>query len=161
MTLLIGATRVSFAMSRDHLLPPRLGRTNPKTGTPVVLTVIIGTAVALIASLTPIGKLEEMVNIGTLTAFILVSIGVVVLRRTRPELKRAFKVPLSPVLPIASALICFYLTLNLSVETWIRFVIWMMLGFIIYFSYSRHRSRLAVHGTESDRAAAAARTAQS
>jgi basic amino acid/polyamine antiporter, APA family len=143
MTLLIGATRVSFAMSRDHLLPPRLGRTNPRTGTPVMLTVIIGTAVALIASLTPIGKLEEMVNIGTLAAFTLVSIAVPILRHRRPDLHRTFKVPLNPVLPILSALICAYLALNLSVETWIRFLVWMALGFVIYFLYSRHHSLLA------------------
>jgi APA family basic amino acid/polyamine antiporter len=143
MTLLIGATRVSFAMSRDHLLPPRLGRTNPKTGTPVMLTVIIGAAVALIASLTPIGKLEEMVNIGTLAAFTLVSISVPILRHRRPDLHRTFKVPLNPVLPILSAVICAYLALNLSVETWIRFLVWMALGFLIYFLYSRHHSLLA------------------
>jgi APA family basic amino acid/polyamine antiporter len=143
MTLLIGATRVSFAMSRDHLLPPRLGRTSPKTGTPVMLTVIIGTAVALIASLTPIGKLEEMVNIGTLAAFTLVSIAVPILRHRRPDLHRTFKVPLNPVLPILSALICAYLALNLSVETWVRFLVWMALGFVIYFLYSRHHSLLA------------------
>ncbi len=143
MTLLIGATRVSFAMSRDHLLPPRLGRTNDRTGTPVLLTVVIGTAVALIASLTPIGKLEEMVNIGTLAAFTLVSISVPILRRRRPDLRRSFKVPFNPVLPILAAVICVYLMLNLSVETWIRFVVWMALGFVIYFAYSRNHSLLA------------------
>ena len=142
MTLLIGATRVSFAMSRDHLLPPRLGRTNHQTGTPVLLTVIIGTAVALIASLTPIGKLEEMVNIGTLAAFTLVSISVPILRRRRPDLRRTFKVPFNPVLPILSAVICVYLMLNLSVETWLRFLVWMALGFIVYFAYSRRHSLL-------------------
>jgi APA family basic amino acid/polyamine antiporter len=142
MTLLIGATRVSFAMSRDHLLPARLGRTSHETGTPVMLTVIIGTAVALIASLTPIGKLEEMVNIGTLAAFTLVSISVPILRRRRPDLRRTFKVPFNPVLPILSALVCIYLMLNLSVETWLRFLVWMALGFIIYFTYSRRHSLL-------------------
>jgi APA family basic amino acid/polyamine antiporter len=143
MTLLIGATRVTFAMSRDHLIPRSLGVTNPKTGTPVKLTLIIGTVIALIASLTPIGKLEEMVNIGTLTAFMLVSIAVPILRKRRPDLKRSFKVPGNPVVPWLSALACFYLILNLSVETWIRFVVWMALGFIIYFAYSRHHSTLA------------------
>ncbi len=150
MTLLIGAVRVTFAMSRDHLLPPRLSRTSPATGTPLLLTFIIGTAVALIASLTPIGKLEEMVNIGTLAAFTLVSIAVPILRRRRPDLERSFKVPLNPVLPILAAVVCFYLMLNLSVETWLRFLIWMVLGFLIYFGYSRSHSRLAVgdrHGS--------------
>ena len=148
MTLMIGATRVVFAMSRDWLLPKSLAHVNPRTGTPVKLTLIIGTLVALTASLTPIGKLEEMVNIGTLAAFTLVSIAVPILRRRRPDLKRPFKVPFSPVVPIVAALICLYLMLNLSVETWLRFVIWMALGFLIYTFYGRKRSRMAV--AESD-----------
>ena len=108
----------------------------------MLLTVIIGTAVALIASLTPIGKLEEMVNIGTLAAFTLVSISVPILRRRRPVLHRTFKVPFNPVLPILPALICVYLMLNLSVETGLRFLVWMALGLIIYFAYSRRHSLL-------------------
>jgi len=148
MTLMIGATRVVFAMSRDWLLPRRLAHINPRTGTPVATTLGIGTLVALIASLTPIGKLEEMVNIGTLAAFTLVSIAVPILRRRRPDLKRPFKVPFSPVVPIVAAVICFYLMLNLSVETWIRFVVWMALGFLIYFLYGNKRSRMAVADAE-------------
>jgi basic amino acid/polyamine antiporter, APA family len=147
MTLLIGATRVTFAMSRDHLLPSRLGRTNPSTGTPVVLTLAIGAVVALVASLTPIGTLEEMVNIGTLAAFTLVSISIPILRSRRPDLRRTFRVPFNPVLPIVSALICLYLMINLSVETWLRFVIWMVIGFVIYFLYSRSHSLLATGET--------------
>jgi basic amino acid/polyamine antiporter, APA family len=150
MTLIIGATRVTFAMSRDRLLPPVLGRTNPRTGTPVRLTLIIGATVALVASLTPIGKLEEMVNIGTLSAFALVSVAVPVLRRRRPDLPRAFRVPFSPVLPVLAALISVYLMLNLSVETWLRFLVWMVLGFLIYFLYGRHRSRLSGRSREGD-----------
>jgi APA family basic amino acid/polyamine antiporter len=142
LTLIIGASRVMFAMSRDHLMPPGLSKVHPRFKTPWVITIAIGVLCALVAGLTPIGKLEEMVNIGTLTAFILVSIGVIVLRRTRPDLPRAFKVPFVPVVPILSALICLYLTLNLSVETWLRFLIWMVLGFIIYFSYGMRKSRL-------------------
>ncbi len=143
MTLMIGATRVTFAMSRDRLIPASLGRTSERTGTPVRLTLIIGTLVALIASLTPIGKLEEMVNIGTLTAFMLVSIAIPILRKRRPDLKRSFKVPGNPVVPWLSALACFYLVLNLSLETWLRFIVWMVLGFAIYFGYSRRNSKLA------------------
>ena len=93
LTLMIGASRVVFAMSRDHLLPAPLSKVHPKFQTPWVITIIIGVVVMLVAGLTPIGKLEEMVNIGTLTAFILVSIGVIVLRQTRPDLPRSFKVP--------------------------------------------------------------------
>jgi APA family basic amino acid/polyamine antiporter len=149
MTLMIGATRVTFAMSRDRLIPAGLGVTSARTGTPIKLTLIIGTLVALIASLTPIGKLEEMVNIGTLTAFMLVSIAIPILRRRRPDLKRSFKVPGNPVVPWISALACFYLVLNLSIETWLRFIVWMLLGFIIYFLYSRHHSALATGAPES------------
>ena len=143
MTLMIGATRVLFAMCRDWLLPRSLAHINPRTGTPIKLTLIIGSLVALTASLTPIGKLEEMVNIGTLAAFTLVSIAVPVLRRSRPDLRRPFKVPFSPVVPILAAVICFYLMLNLSVETWLRFVVWMAAGFLIYFLYSKKHSRMA------------------
>ena len=142
MTLMIGAVRVTFAMSRDHLLPPALGRTSRRTGTPVLLTVAIGTVVAIVASVTPVGKLEEMVNIGTLTAFLLVSLAIPVLRRTRPDLERSFKVPWSPWLPWISALVCLFLMVNLTVETWIRFLVWMVLGFAIYFAYGYRRSRV-------------------
>jgi APA family basic amino acid/polyamine antiporter len=147
LTLLIGASRVVFAMSRDHLLPPVLSKVHPRFQTPYVITVVIGVITMLVAGLTPIGKLEEMVNIGTLTAFIVVSIGVVVLRRTRPDLPRAFRVPFSPALPIASAAICVFLTLNLSIETWLRFVIWMVLGFALYAAYGYRKSRLATGET--------------
>ena len=149
MTLIIGATRVTFAMSRDRLLPGTLGVTNPNTGTPVKLTLIIGSVVAVAASVTPIGTLEEMVNIGTLAAFILVSLAVPILRKRRPDLHRAFKVPGSPWVPWLSALFCFYLILNLSLETWLRFLAWMAIGFVVYFLYSRHHSKLAT-GDESD-----------
>ena len=143
MTLLIGATRVVFAMSRDWLLPASLGKVNPKTGTPMRITILIGLTVALVAALTPIGKLEYMINIGTLSAFFLVSLAVPVLRKKRPDFERSFKVPFSPWLPWLSALICLYLMSTLPVETWIRFLIWMALGFVIYFVYGMHKSRLA------------------
>ncbi|MCC6495116.1 MAG: amino acid permease, partial [Propionibacteriaceae bacterium] len=142
LTLMIGATRLIFAMCRDALLPMGLAKVHPKYRTPWLITVIVTVVVAIVAGLTPVGILEEMVNIGTLSAFVMVSIGVIVLRRKRPDLKRSFKVPLSPWLPIASAVICTYLMLNLSVETWLRFVVWLLLGFAIYFLYSRSHSRL-------------------
>jgi APA family basic amino acid/polyamine antiporter len=148
MTLLIGAVRVVFAMSRDGLLPERLARVNSRTGTPLATSVGITVLVALVASLTPIGKLEEMVNIGTLSAFALVSLAVPVLRRTRPDLPRAFRVPLSPALPVVSALVCAYLMLNLSVETWLRFLIWMVLGLVLYAAYGYRRSRVGAGGDQ-------------
>jgi APA family basic amino acid/polyamine antiporter len=143
LTLMIGATRLIFAMCRDALLPMGLAKVHPKYRTPWLITVIVTIVVAIVAGLTPVGVLEEMVNIGTLSAFVLVSIGVVVLRRKRPDLKRSFRVPLSPWLPILSALICAYLMLNLSIETWVRFLIWLVIGFVIFLAYSRSHSRLA------------------
>jgi APA family basic amino acid/polyamine antiporter len=143
MTLLIGATRVLFAMSRDWLIPASLGRVNHRTGTPLRITIPIGIGVALVSALTPVGTLEYMVNIGTLAAFTLVSIAVPVLRRKRPDLHRPFKVPGSPVLPLLAAAIAFYLMLTLPTETWIRFLGWMAVGIVIYFAYGYRRARLA------------------
>ena len=140
MTLMIGAVRVLFAMSRDGLLPRQFAHVNKKTGTPINITLTIGGLVAIVASLTPIGKLEEMVNIGTLTAFALVSLAVPILRRSRPDLERSFMVPWSPYLPILAAVVCAYLALNLSIETWLRFLVWMVLGFAIYFFYGYKHS---------------------
>lgn len=142
LTLMIGATRLIFAMCRDSLLPMRLAKVHPRFRTPWLITAIVTGSIALLAGLTPVGILEEMVNIGTLSAFIMVSIGVVVLRRKRPDLNRSFRVPFSPVLPIISAVVCTYLMLNLSVETWLRFLVWLVIGFVIYFAYSRTHSRL-------------------
>ncbi|HEY7044759.1 MAG TPA: amino acid permease [Nocardioidaceae bacterium] len=153
MTLLIGATRVTFAMSRDHLLPREFGHVNRTTRTPMIITIGIGVIVAATASLTPIDKLEEMVNIGTLAAFTLVSIAVVILRRTRPDLDRPFKVPGAPFTPILSAVICVYMMLNLTIETWLRFAIWMLIGFVIYFGYGIRKSRVG----EAERAKSARR----
>ena len=143
LILMLGQSRVLFAMSRDHLLPPSIGKVHPRYGTPYRITIGTGVVVAILAGFLPIGTLAELVNIGTLFAFILVSIGVIILRRTRPDLPRAFRVPLVPVLPIVSALACFWLMLNLPAETWLRFVIWMVLGLVLYFVYGRQHSRVA------------------
>lgn len=143
MTLLIGTTRVIFAMCRDHLLPASFGTTNARTGTPVKITATIGLLVAIVAAVAPLDTLGELVNIGTLAAFLLVSVAVPALRKRRPDYQRAFSVPFSPFIPYLSAAICLWLMLNLPLETWIRFVIWMAVGFLIYFTYSRHHSRLA------------------
>jgi basic amino acid/polyamine antiporter, APA family len=142
LTLLIGATRIIFAMSRDGLLPQALAKVHPTRRTPWVISIVVTAIVAVVAGLTPIGVLEEMVNIGTLSAFVLVSVGVIVLRRTRPDLPRGFRVPWNPVLPAVSALICTYLMLNLSVETWLRFLVWLAIGIAIYFAFSYRNSRL-------------------
>ncbi|WP_433504095.1 amino acid permease [Pseudonocardia halophobica] len=141
MVLMLGQIRVLFAMSRDGLLPSRLARTG-RHGTPVRATVLVGAVVALVATFFPAGALEEMVNIGTLFAFVLVSMGVIILRKTRPDLHRAFRTPLVPLVPILSVLACLWLMLNLSVETWVRFLGWMVVGFVVYFVYGRSHSRL-------------------
>jgi APA family basic amino acid/polyamine antiporter len=151
MILMLGQSRVLFAMSRDHLLPPGLAAVHPRYGTPYKITIGTGIVVALLAGFLPLGTLAELVNIGTLFAFVLVSIGVIVLRRTRPDLHRAFKVPLVPFLPIVSALACFYLMLNLPADTWVRFAVWMALGIAIYYLYGRKHSRLS--GAEGEAAA--------
>jgi APA family basic amino acid/polyamine antiporter len=141
MVMLLGQIRVFFAMSRDGLLPRGLARTGPH-GTPVRITVLIGAVVAVVATFFPIGTLEELVNIGTLFAFVLVSAGVVVLRRTRPDLPRSFRTPFVPLVPILSVLACVWLMLNLSVETWFRFLVWMVLGVVLYALYGRTHSVL-------------------
>lgn len=142
IVLMLGQTRVLFAMSRDGLLPRQLAVTGSH-GTPVRITLIVGVLVAIAASVFPMGRLEEMVNIGTLFAFVLVSAGVIVLRRTRPDLKRGFRVPWVPVLPIAAILACLWLMLNLTGLTWIRFLLWMVIGVVVYAVYGRRHSVLA------------------
>jgi APA family basic amino acid/polyamine antiporter len=142
MILLLGQSRVAFAMARDGLLPKMFARVHPTYRTPYVVTITVGLLVAVLAAFTSIDVLAELVNVGTLFAFILVSLGVVFLRRSRPDLERAFRVPAVPVVPILAAVICFYLMLNLAVETWLRFLIWMVIGLVIYFSYGYRNSRV-------------------
>lgn len=139
IVLVLGQTRVLFAMSRDGLMPRQLAKTG-QHGTPVRITLIVGAVVAVTATVFPIGKLEEMVNIGTLFAFVLVSAGVIVLRRNRPDLKRGFRTPWVPVLPILAIIACVWLMLNLTGLTWLRFGIWMAIGVVVYFVYGRRHS---------------------
>ncbi|GAB3503498.1 APC family permease [Amycolatopsis cihanbeyliensis] len=141
MVLMLGLQRVMFAMSRDALLPRPLAKTG-KHGTPVRMNILVGVVVALGATFFDVGRLEEMVNVGTLFAFILVSAGVMVLRKKRPDLPRGFRVPLMPLIPILAIVACGWLMLNLTVLTWLRFLGWMALGVIIYFAYSRRHSLL-------------------
>ncbi|WP_067699424.1 amino acid permease [Nocardia jejuensis] len=154
MVMYLGQTRILFAMARDGLLPRNLARTGAN-GTPVRLTVIVGVVCALLAGFVDFGTLEEMVNIGTLVAFVLVAVGVPILRRSRPDLKRGFRVPFVPLIPILAALACLWLMLNLSIETWLRFVIWMALGAIVYYVYGRKHSVLRQQTTSDPRQALA------
>ncbi|GAB3403471.1 amino acid permease [Schumannella luteola] len=141
MVLLLGLSRIVFALSRDGLLPRWLSKTSSRK-TPVRTIVIGGALVALTAAFFDVGLLEEMINIGTLSAFVLVSIAVIVLRRTRPDLTRGFRVPLSPVLPILSAALCLWLMFNLTTLTWVRFLIWLVVGLVVYVLYGRRKSRV-------------------
>ncbi|MGP3984770.1 amino acid permease [Streptomyces sp. KR80] len=142
MILLLGQTRVFFAMSRDGLLPRFFSRTHPLYATPYRSTILLGVIIAIIAGFTSITELATLVNIGTLFAFVLVAIAVIVLRRTRPDLPRGFRTPWVPWLPIASVAASTWLMLQLPAETWVRFGGWMIAGFIIYFLYSRSHSRM-------------------
>ncbi|MDQ3054094.1 MAG: amino acid permease [Actinomycetota bacterium] len=146
LILMLGQSRVLFAMSRDRLLPVGLAKVHPTWGTPYRITIGVGVVVTIFAGFIPLEALAELVNIGTLFAFMLVSIGVIILRRTRPDLPRAFRVPFSPVLPALAVLACLFLMLNLTGETWLRFLIWMLAGFVVYFVYGARHSRLAVGG---------------
>ncbi|MFC7984506.1 amino acid permease [Streptomyces sp. NPDC057336] len=143
MILLLGQTRVFFAMSRDGLLPRFFSRVHPKFRTPYRPTILLGVIIAIIAGFTSLSELAELVNIGTLFAFVVVAISVIILRRTRPDLPRAFRTPLVPLLPIVSVAASLWLMLNLPAETWVRFGVWMAIGVVVYFLYSRTHSRLA------------------
>lgn len=155
MVLLMGLARVSMAMSRDGLLSRALSRTSEKRSTPARTQIICGAIVAALAGFTPIELLGEMINIGTLSAFVMVSLGIIVLRRKRPDLKPAFRVPLGPVIPIISAVLCIYLMFNLATETWIFFGIWVVIGLVIYFSYGQWNSRLGRQEKQSSEKVAA------
>ena len=138
-----GQTRVFFAMAQDGLLPKFFGEVDPRTRTPVKIITVCGVIMALLAGLVPLNEIAELVNIGTLAAFTLVCGGVIVLRYRRPDMHRPFKAPASPLVPALGVLSCAYLMLNLPFITWIRFIVWMLLGLVIYFSYARQHSLLA------------------
>jgi basic amino acid/polyamine antiporter, APA family len=143
LILMLGQSRVAFAMARDRLFPPAVAKTHPRFGTPYRITIIIMVLVSILAGFTGIDTLADLVNIGTLFAFILVAIGVLLLRRADPDRPRPFRTPFMPVLPIVSVLLCIWLMVTLSGTTWIRFIVWMVIGFFVYGLYSRHRSRVA------------------
>ncbi|MEK7293890.1 MAG: amino acid permease [Nitrospirota bacterium] len=143
VVMMIGQIRVFFAMSRDRLLGPWLAKVHPRFGTPHRATILTGIAISIMAALVPIGEAADMTNIGTLFAFTLVCGGVIVLRRTRPELHRPFRVPFMPVVPILAMAACLGLMTFLPLVTWIRFVVWTIVGIAVYFGYSIKHSRLA------------------
>jgi APA family basic amino acid/polyamine antiporter len=143
MILMLGQSRVFFAMSRDRLLPSVFANVSERFQTPYRTTLVTGVVVAVVAALVPLKDLADLVNIGTLFAFVVVAAGVIVLRRTRPDLQRAFRTPAVPLLPILSVLASIYLMLNLTGKTWVRFLVWMAVGLVVYFAYGARKSRLA------------------
>jgi APA family basic amino acid/polyamine antiporter len=142
MVQLMGQPRIFFTMAKDGLLPPAAGRVHPKYGTPHVTTIATAVFVATAAALLPIGIVGELVSIGTLFAFVIVCGGVLVLRYTRPDIPRSFKTPLVPFVPIMGILSCFYLMSGLPTDTWLRLLVWMGLGLVIYFTYGIRKSKL-------------------
>ena len=141
LTVLYGQTRIMFAMSRDGLVPRWVGKLSPRQ-TPALITATFGVLVAIIAAFVPLSEIAKLVNIGTLFAFLIVNIGVIVLRRTAPDMERSFRVPLVPWFPIIGGALCIYLMTKLEGVTWLRFGGWLLAGLVIYFAYGRTHSRL-------------------
>jgi basic amino acid/polyamine antiporter, APA family len=144
LVLLLGQSRIFYAISRDGLLPPAFSRVHPRFRTPYIPTTLTGIAVGLTAAFLPIQEIAELTNIGTLFAFVLVCLGVWILRRVEPELHRPFHTPLVPIVPILGIIFCLYLMASLPSVTWLRFFVWMAVGLVVYFSYGRFHSRLGL-----------------
>jgi len=142
LVMLMGQPRIFFSMARDGLLPPVFGKVHPKFQTPYVTTILTGTIAAIVAGFFPIDLLGELVSIGTLFAFIVVSGGILMLRYKRPELPRPFRTPFVPVVPVLGILVCGYLMAGLPRDTWLRLLVWLLIGLVIYFLYGRTHSRV-------------------
>jgi basic amino acid/polyamine antiporter, APA family len=142
IVLLFGQSRIFFSMSRDGLLPGLFSRVHPRFRTPYLSSLLVGMAVALVAALTPIDVVAELTNIGTLSAFVLVSAAVLILRRTQPNLRRGFRTPWVPFIPILSIIASFVLIVSLPGVTLLRFVVWLFIGLVIYFLYGKRKSHL-------------------
>ncbi|PCN49177.1 amino acid permease [Curtobacterium sp. 'Ferrero'] len=142
LTVLYGQTRILLTMARDGLVPKVFGRVSHRTGTPVANTLIVGIVVTVVAALVPLGELADATSIGTLVAFALVNVSVIVLRRTRPGLERSYRVPLFPVVPVLGTLCCVLLAVFLGAGTWIAFGVWMLVGAALYLLWGRRHSTL-------------------
>jgi APA family basic amino acid/polyamine antiporter len=151
LVMLLSQPRIFFAMSRDQLLPPGVSKVHPKYRTPYITTLITGVVVAIVAGFTPIQILGEMTSIGTLFAFVVVSLAVIILRIQRPDARRPFRVPGGYVIPILGVVSCAYLMTALTVMTWVRFLVWLDLGMVIYWFYGRTHSQLADHAEQAAR----------
>lgn len=141
-SFMLAGSRIWFAMSRDGLLPKWFTKLHSTHKTPYRPTLIIGVVTAIVSGFTPINEVAELVNIGTLAAFIVICSSVLVLRKKRPNLERKFKTPFVPFIPLIGIVFSIYLIISLPPITWIRFAIWMVLGFVIYFLYGKRKSNL-------------------
>jgi basic amino acid/polyamine antiporter, APA family len=146
VVMLLGQSRVFFSMSKDGLLPRWASKVHPRFRTPYISSILVGVIVATVAALTPINVLGELVSIGTLLAFIIVCAGVWILRRRSPDLPRAFVTPWVPFTPIMGILISALMMYSLTTATWIRLVVWLAIGLVIYFGYSKSHSRVGNPG---------------
>ncbi|RDI00190.1 amino acid/polyamine/organocation transporter (APC superfamily) [Curtobacterium sp. AG1037] len=142
LTVLYGQTRILLTMARDGLVPKLFGRVSHRTGTPLMGTLVVGVVVTVVAALVPLGELADATSIGTLVAFALVNVSVLVLRRSRPDLERSYRVPLFPVVPVLGTLCCVLLAVFLGAGTWIAFGLWMLAGVVLYLAYGRRHSTL-------------------
>jgi APA family basic amino acid/polyamine antiporter len=144
MVLMLSQPRVLLAIARDGLLPKSFfGAVHPRFRTPWKATILLGAIVAMGAAVLPLEALAELVNIGTLLAMVMVCISVLIMRRTHPDAARPFRVPGSPVLPALGVGMCLLLMLSLPSTNWLRLLVWLLIGFVIYFGYGRHHSVLA------------------
>jgi APA family basic amino acid/polyamine antiporter len=150
LVMMLGQPRIFYAMAKDGLLPPRFAKIHSRFKTPYFSTIITGSAAFILAGILPINILGELVSIGTLLAFAIVCVGVIILRYKRPDLKRPFKTPFVPLVPILGAAICLYLMYSLPMDTWLRLIIWMAIGFFIYFTYGIHHSEIRKQNAESE-----------
>jgi APA family basic amino acid/polyamine antiporter len=141
LVMLLGQPRIFYAMSKDGLLPPVFSKVHPRFKTPYVSTILTGLVAIVLAGVLPISILGELVSIGTLLAFAIVCVSIIVLRKTRPDLERPFRTPWVPLIPILGALICFIQMAALPMDTWARLIIWMAIGFVIYFAYGIRHSK--------------------
>jgi APA family basic amino acid/polyamine antiporter len=142
LVMMLGQPRIFYSMSKDGLLPPVFSKIHPKYKTPYISQLITGLVAFILAGILPINILGELVSIGTLLAFVIVCVGIIVLRKQKPDLARSFKTPLVPVVPILGAGICLLQMYSLPLDTWLRLIIWMAIGFAIYFTFGVKNSVL-------------------